>query len=148
MFDPALKPVGLYVEQGRELVPGQTLVGIDVRPANGSLSGLDVMITPAGSQISGVAYTNDETDLAFNGGVTTLYTLDSFSDQLMIQTGPNGNPNAGVAQNGLKITEPVRQLSQRRNINPTLMRNPSHRTKAGSFLLEGPFCSETVLLWG
>jgi len=27
MFDPALKPVGLYVEQGRELVHANTLSG-------------------------------------------------------------------------------------------------------------------------
>jgi hypothetical protein len=77
-------------------VTTDTGLNFRINPNNGSLSGLDVMITPAGSQISGVAYTNDETGLAFNGGVTTLYTLDSFSDQLMIQTGPNGNPNAGV----------------------------------------------------
>jgi Domain of unknown function (DUF4394) len=57
-------------------VTTDTGLNFRINPNNGSLSGLDVMITPAGSQISGVAYTNDETGLAFNGGVTTLYTLD------------------------------------------------------------------------
>jgi hypothetical protein len=53
------------------------------------LAGNDSMITPAGSEISGVAYTNNETN---NSGVTTLYTLDSLSGQLMIQ-GFGGSPN-------------------------------------------------------
>ena len=44
-----------------------------INPNNGTLAGLDPMITPAGSEISGAAYTNNETT---NGGVTTLYTLD------------------------------------------------------------------------
>src|SRR6266511_2819720 len=64
-----------------------------INPNNGSLAGLDVPIV--GAEISGVAYTNDETNVAFNGGVTTLYTLDSLSDQLMIQGGPGG-PNGGI----------------------------------------------------
>jgi Domain of unknown function (DUF4394) len=63
-----------------------------INPNNGTLAGLDPMITPAGSEISGAAYTNNETT---NGGVTTLYTLDSFSGQLMIQ-GLGGNPNGGI----------------------------------------------------
>jgi Domain of unknown function (DUF4394) len=52
----------------------------------------DPMINPAGLEISGVAYTNDEI------GVTTLYTLDSISDHLMIQGGIDGipSPNGGV----------------------------------------------------
>src|SRR6266508_3365973 len=49
----------------------ETGIGLNFRinPDNGTVV-IDTMITPAGSQISGVAYTNDET------GVTTLYTLD------------------------------------------------------------------------
>jgi hypothetical protein len=76
-------------------VTTDTGLNFRINPNNGSLAGSDPMITPAGSQISGVAYTNDETGLAFNGGVTTLYTLDSFSDQLMIQ-GLGSNPNGGM----------------------------------------------------
>src|SRR6266511_270459 len=73
----------------------ETGIGLNFRinPNNGSLAGLDVPIV--GAEISGVAYTNDETNVAFNGGVTTLYTLDSLSDQLMIQGGPGG-PNGGI----------------------------------------------------
>src|SRR5262245_62166931 len=66
-----------------------------INPNNGTLAGLDIMITPAGSEISGVAYTNNETT---NSGVTTLYTLDSLTDQLMIQgfLGTGGGPNGGL----------------------------------------------------
>ncbi len=73
----------------------ETGIGLNFRinPNNGLLAGLDVPIV--GAEISGVAYTNDETNVAFNGGVTTLYTLDSLSDQLMIQGGPGG-PNGGI----------------------------------------------------
>jgi uncharacterized protein DUF4394 len=59
-----------------------TNTGLNFRlnPNNGSLAGLDIPIV--GSAISGVAYTNNETN---NSGVTTLYTLDSLTDRLMIQ---------------------------------------------------------------
>ncbi len=73
--------------------------GIDlnfrVNPSTGLITAQDTPINPAPVDISGVAYTNNETN---NGGVTTLYTLDSFSDQLMIQGGPNNvpSPNTGV----------------------------------------------------
>jgi hypothetical protein len=62
-------------------VTTDTGLNFRVNPTNGSIAGIDVAIV--GSAISGAAYTNDETN---NGGVTTLYTLDSISDQLKIQT--------------------------------------------------------------
>jgi Domain of unknown function (DUF4394) len=79
-------------------VTTDTGLNFRINPNNGSLAGKDPDITPAGSEISGVAYTNNETNVAFNGGVTTLYTLDSLSDQLMIQgfQGMGGGPNGGV----------------------------------------------------
>jgi hypothetical protein len=71
-------------------VTTDTGLNFRINPNNGSLAGLDPMIV--GSEISGVAYTNNETH---NSGVTTLYTLDPLSDQLMIQ-GLGGNPNGGI----------------------------------------------------
>src|SRR5262245_3603685 len=71
-------------------VTTDTGLNFRINPNNGSLAGLDPMIV--GSEISGVAYTNNETH---NSGVTTLYTLDPLSDRLMIQ-GFGGNPNGGV----------------------------------------------------
>src|SRR6266511_1600937 len=51
--------------------------GIDlnfrVNPSTGLITAQDTPINPAPVDISGVAYTNNETN---NGGVTTLYTLD------------------------------------------------------------------------
>jgi len=74
-------------------VTTDTGLNFRVNPNNGSLTAIDTAISGA-SDISGVAYTNDGTN------VTTLYTLDSISDQLMIQGGPGGNPNPnGGAQN-------------------------------------------------
>src|SRR5262245_25760771 len=59
----------------------ETGIGLNFRvnPSTGSITALDTAINPA-FDISGVAYTNNETN---NGGGTTLYTLDSASDQLM-----------------------------------------------------------------
>jgi hypothetical protein len=71
-------------------VTTDTGLNFRINPNNGSLAGLDPMIV--GSEISGVAYTNNETH---NSGLTTLYTLDPLSDQLMIQ-GFGGNPNGGI----------------------------------------------------
>src|SRR2546429_470824 len=72
-FNPATPSVGTSIPV-TGLTAGPTLVGIDA-----AISG--------GSDIPGVFYPNDETT------VPTLYTLDSISDQLMIQGGPGGNPN-------------------------------------------------------
>ena len=69
-------------------VTTDTGLNFRVNPNNGSLTAIDTAISGA-SDISGVAYTNDGTN------VTTLYTLDSISDQLMIQ-GAGGNPNGGM----------------------------------------------------
>ena len=65
----------------------ETGIGLNFRinPNSGLLAGLDTSIV--GAEISGVAYTNDETN------VTTLYTLDSNSDQLMTQGGVGGTPS-------------------------------------------------------
>jgi Domain of unknown function (DUF4394) len=71
-------------------VTTDTGLNFRINPNNGTVAGVDPMIV--GSEISGVAYTNNETH---NSGVTTLYTLDSLSDQLMIQ-GFGGNPNGGI----------------------------------------------------
>jgi hypothetical protein len=74
-------------------VTTDTGLNFRVNPNNGSLTAIDTAISGA-SDISGVAYTNDGTN------VTTLYTLDSISDQLMIQGGPGGNPSPnGGTQN-------------------------------------------------
>jgi hypothetical protein len=53
------------------------------------------------ARISGVAYTNDGTN---NGGVTTLYTLDSISDQLMIQNLPNAGSQSHVNPVGMNFS--------------------------------------------
>jgi Domain of unknown function (DUF4394) len=76
----------------------ETGIGLNFRinPNSGSIAGTDTSITPAGSEISGVAYNNNETGSV----VTTLYTLDSLSDQLMTQGGVNGNPSPNT---GLQI---------------------------------------------
>jgi Domain of unknown function (DUF4394) len=63
-FNPAVDRIRVTTDTG---------LNFRINPNNGSLAALDPMITPAGSEISGVAYTNNETN---NSGVTTLYTLD------------------------------------------------------------------------
>ena len=55
-----------------------------INPNNGTLSGHDPNIV--GAAISGVAYANNQPGTT----VTTLYTLDLISDQLMIQNGNAG----------------------------------------------------------
>src|SRR5262249_16338908 len=78
-----------------------------INPNNGTLAGLDSTITPAGSEISGVAYTNNETN---NSGVTTLYTFDSNTGRLMIQGflnmagGPNGGTQTPVGPVGVNFS--------------------------------------------
>jgi Domain of unknown function (DUF4394)/FG-GAP-like repeat len=162
-FNPAIPSVGISIPV-TGLLPGQTLVGIDVRPANGVLYSLGVSGTDTATlytispltgvativgafavggisfasgfgfdfnsvadrirvttdtnlnfrinpdtgllagldpqifgsfDITGAAHTNNETN---NGGVSTLYTLDSLSNSLMIQGGLGGtpSPNGGI----------------------------------------------------
>jgi hypothetical protein len=59
-----------------------------INPDTGAIAGLDVAIA---GQITGAAYTNDEA----GSTVSTLYSLDSSSDQLKIANGPGG-PNGGT----------------------------------------------------
>jgi Domain of unknown function (DUF4394) len=80
-------------------VTTDTGLNFRVNPDNGSVAAIDLAIV--GSAISGVAYTNDETN---NGGVTTLYTLDSSSDQLMIQNPPNAGTQSPVGPVGVNFS--------------------------------------------
>jgi hypothetical protein len=59
-----------------------------INPNNGTLAGDDTNIV--GAAISGAAYTNNQPVAT----VTTLYTLDSITDQLMIQNGNTGMQTA------------------------------------------------------
>src|SRR5215203_2134306 len=59
-----------------------------INPNNGTLTGDDANIV--GAAISGAAYSNNQPGTT----VTTLYTLDSISDQLMIQNGNTGMQTA------------------------------------------------------
>jgi hypothetical protein len=80
-------------------VTSDTGLNFRINPNNGSLAGQDNMIS--GSEISGVAYTNDEKN---NSGVTTLYTLDPLSDQLMIQNPPNAGIQTAVGSVGVDFS--------------------------------------------
>src|SRR5262249_1823197 len=64
-------------------VTTDTGLNFRINPNNGSLAGLDPMIV--GSQISGVAFTNNATH---NSGVTTQYTLDPPTPRFMLQESP------------------------------------------------------------
>jgi hypothetical protein len=60
-----------------------------VNPNNGALAGNDTDLTPGGTHLVSMAYTNN-----FAGATaTTLYGIDSVTDSLVMQGGPNGNPN-------------------------------------------------------
>jgi hypothetical protein len=72
-FNPVVDVIRVTTESGRNF---------RINPNTGALVATDTAIA-----ISGLAYTNNETN---NGGVTTLYTLDSLNDRLMIATNPNG----------------------------------------------------------
>ena len=78
----------------RILVTTDSGLNFRINPHTALVVGNDVTISLA-FQISGAAYTNNETN---NGGVTTLYTLDSVIDLLMIQGRLGGipSPNGGV----------------------------------------------------
>jgi hypothetical protein len=79
-FNPTVDRLRLVDSSGENL---------RVNPNNGTLAGNDTNLTPGGTHVVGLAYSNN-----FAGAtVTTLYGIDSNTDQLVMQGGPNGNPN-------------------------------------------------------
>ena len=74
-----------------------TNVGENFRlnPNNGTLAGTDTDINPAGSVVTGAAYTNNFGQPLI-GGTTTMYTIDATNDRLAIQAGGSGSPNNGT----------------------------------------------------
>lgn len=65
-----------------------------VNPNNGTLAGLDTMLTPGTPNVVACAYT----DNMAGATTTTLYVIDSVSDTLLLQGGINGapSPNGGL----------------------------------------------------
>jgi Domain of unknown function (DUF4394)/Bacterial pre-peptidase C-terminal domain len=67
-------------------------------PNTGAIAGTDTPLNPAGNDIGASAYTNNRAGAT----ATTLFSIDSLSNQLVRQGGVNGgpaqagNPNAGV----------------------------------------------------
>ena len=69
----------------------------------------DTVLNPAGSAVTGAAYTN-----GFAGaGTTTLYGIDVANDRLVIQGQPSGNPNNGdlAAAGALGVSGDVQSLA-------------------------------------
>ena len=92
-FNPA-------VDRIRVTTDGAAL-GLNFRlnPNTGALAGSDPAIL--GPTISGVAYTNNQPQ---NGGITTLYTLDSSADVLNIQNPPNAGIQNLVGPTGVDFS--------------------------------------------
>ncbi len=78
-----------------------SLLGLNFRlnPNTGALAGSDSAIL--GPTVSGVAYTNNQPQ---NGGITTLYTLDSTADVLNIQNPPNAGVQNLVGPTGVDFS--------------------------------------------
>ena len=76
-------------------------LGLNFRlnPNTGALAGSDPAIL--GPTVSGVAYTNNQPQ---NGGITTLYTLDSTADVLNIQNPPNAGVQNLVGPTGVDFS--------------------------------------------
>ena len=76
-------------------------LGLNFRlnPNTGALAGSDPAIL--GPTVSGVAYTNNQPE---NGGITTLYTLDSTADVLNIQNPPNAGVQNLVGPTGVDFS--------------------------------------------
>ena len=90
-FNPAVDRIRVTTDTG---------LNFRLNPNTGQVAGFDTAIG-GGSGISGVAYTNNQPD---NGSITTLYTLDSVTDQLMIQNPPNGGVQNPVGPLGVDFT--------------------------------------------
>jgi hypothetical protein len=90
-FNPAVDRIRVTTDTG---------LNFRINPNTGLVVGTDTMIGGANA-ISGAAYTNNQPD---NGGITTLYTLDSATDQLMIQNPPNGGVQNPVGSTGVDFT--------------------------------------------
>jgi hypothetical protein len=89
-FNPAVDRIRVTTDTG---------LNFRLNPNNGTIAGLDAAIV--GSEISGVAYTNNQPN---NGGITTLYTLDALDDQLQIQNNPNGGTQVAVGPTGVDFS--------------------------------------------
>jgi hypothetical protein len=89
-FNPAVDRIRVTTASGRNF---------RLNPDNGTLAATDPNIV--GSAISGAAYTNNT---ANSGNITTLYTLDSLSDQLMIQNPANAGTQNPVGSVGVDFS--------------------------------------------
>jgi hypothetical protein len=89
-FNPSVDRIRVTTETG---------LNFRLNPNNGALAGLDTMI--AGGGIAAAAYTNNQLN---NGNVTTLYTLNSITDVLNIQSPANGGVQIAVGPTGVDFT--------------------------------------------
>lgn len=96
-FNPAVDRIRINNNTGQNfrMIPN-TGAFVDGDAVNAGLQ-MDGAINGLTTTIDAVAYTNN---VANNGGITTLYTLDSASNSLFIQN----PPNAGTQTLGLTIT--------------------------------------------
>jgi hypothetical protein len=76
-FNPQVDRIRITTDSG---------LNFRINPNNGALAGLDPNINGAATGVAANAYTNNE----LGATATTLYTLDSVSDVLMIQNGNAG----------------------------------------------------------
>lgn len=99
-FNPAVDRIRVVTSSGNARINPNTGTAVD--GDNGSATPVagtnpDGPVNGAATQLDAAAYTNNRPD---NGGVTTLYTLDSVTDTLLLQS----PPNAGTQTNPLPVT--------------------------------------------
>jgi hypothetical protein len=76
---------------------------IRVNPSNGALSATDIALNPGTPAVTGIAYLNN-----FAGaGVTTLYDIDSTTDELLTQNPPNNGTLASLGALGVNTSDEV-----------------------------------------
>ncbi len=121
-FNPSVDRIRVVTSAGQNFRMNPNtgaFVDGDLGGAAASVAGLntDGPVNGATTTLDGVAYTNNQSN---NGGITTLYTLDSTGNSLFIQNPPNvgtqtatlavtlgGNPLDFTASNGFDIPSGV-----------------------------------------
>ena len=89
-FNPTVDLIRVTTDDGRNF---------RLNPNTGTIAVTDIAIV--GNAISGVSYTNNQPEA---GVITTLYTLDSLGDLLMIQNPPNAGIQIPVGLTGVDFS--------------------------------------------
>lgn len=84
-------------------VVSNTGQNLRLNPNDGTLAATDASLNPGTPNVSGAAYTN-----SFAGAATTtLYVIDSTTDQLYIQSPPNNGTLTSVGALGFDVTQSI-----------------------------------------